>query len=273
MEPLTLYRCGMAALPPIIPGHRAGLAFVVSAGLLLGGCSRHDTAEAVVRAAREAEAAAAAQQKLAETEKALAARSDALALADETRSEAERRLAQASAALAERDTQLRAAQAELEALKKRDAFVFAEARALQQQARNILAVAAYEKFLKEFPTSDFAPLATSAISELQAQTQRDQQRWAAMTDPKAKEREMQNLFRDGLLTPKELAPWIKKKNRAQVIALLGKPSHLFPGGSEIGYNDKITNPATGRRSMLVITFDADIVSALRAEYAGQRFIP
>jgi hypothetical protein len=84
---------------------------------------------------------------------------------------------------------------------------------------------------------------------------------------------MLNLFRDGLLTPKELAPWIKKKTRTQVVELLGKPSHLFPTGTEIGYNEKITNPATGRRTMLLITFDADIVSALRADYAGQRLIP
>jgi hypothetical protein len=266
---LVISECGMAAFPFHLPV----LASVLSLGLLLGGCGRANRAAAESQAAEAAAAAEVTQQKLAAAEKTLAGTGDALALATEARDAAQERLAQTTAQLAERDAQLRAVQAELDAVKKRDAFVFAEARAQHQQGRNILAVAAYEKFLKDYPASDFAPLATSAIAELQTQTLRDQQRWAAMKDPKAKEREMQGLFRDGLLTPKELAPWIRKKTRAQVIALLGKPSHLFPDGTEIGYNDKITNPATGRRTMLVITFDADIVSALRAEYAGQRLIP
>jgi hypothetical protein len=211
----------MAALRFLLP------ASLLTLALVLGGCDRASQASAT-QAAQAAAAAEAAQQKLAESEKMLASKGDALALSNEARDAAQQRLAQVTAQLAERDAQLRAVQAELDAAKRRDAFAFAEARAHQQQGRNIIAIDGYEKFLKAYPNSDFAPLATSAIAELQAQAQRDQQRWAAMKDPKAKEREMQTLFRDGLLTPKELAPWIKKKTRAQVIALLGKPSHLSP---------------------------------------------
>jgi hypothetical protein len=259
----------MAALAHILPGHRAALASLLFLTVLLGGCNRAERAElAADKAALED-----TQGKLAEAEKALAAKGDALRLTTEDRDAAKQSLAKATADLAQRDAQLRDAKSELDTLKNRDAFVFSEIRAQQQQGRNIIALAGYEKFLKEFPNSDLAPLATSAIAELHAQAQSDQQRWASITDPKRKEREMLNLFRDGLLTPKELAPWIKKKTRAQVVELLGKPSHLFPTGTEIGYNEKITNPATGRRTMLVITFDADIVSALRADYAGQRLIP
>ena len=260
----------MAAPAHILSCHRAVLATLLFVSLLLGGCNRAERAE---RAQAERAAVEETQRKLSEAEKALAAKGDALALATEARDAAKQSLEKVTAELAQRDAQLRDAKAEIDSLKKRDAFVFSEVRAQQQQGRNIIALAGYEKFLKDFPKSDLAPLATTAIAELHAQTQSDQQRWAAIADPKRKEREMLNLFRDGLLTPKELAPWIKKKTRAEVVTLLGKPSHLFPSGTEIGYNEKITNPTTGRRTMLVITFDADIVSALRADYAGQRLIP
>ena len=94
-----------------------------------------------------------------------------------------------------------------------------------------------------------------------------------MTDPKRKERETLNLFRDGLLTPQELGPLIRKKTLAQVIALLGDPSHTFPGGTDIGYSERVTNPRTGRKGMLIITFDSAGVAAFRIDYAGPKMVP
>lgn len=263
----------MAEHSHILPEHRAVLAPLLAFTLLLAGCDSGERKELAQQAEQTKGRLEETERKLAEAEKALAANGDVLAMTADARDTAKARLAEVDAALSERTAQLESVIAELDGLKKHEALVFAGIRAEQRKGRHIIALADYEKFLKAYPEGDFAELAMKAVAEIQAQKQRDNERWAAMTDPKRKEREFATLFRDGLLTPRELAPWIKKKTRAQVIALLGRPSHLFPGGSEIGYNDKIVNPATGRRTMLVIAFDADVVSTLRAEYAGQRLIP
>ncbi len=84
---------------------------------------------------------------------------------------------------------------------------------------------------------------------------------------------MLDLIGDGLLTPREIAPLVKKKTKNQVLAMLGKPNFNFPDGTEIGYMDRATNPATGRKGMLIVTFDSGGVAAVRVDYAGQKIIP
>lgn len=260
----------MAVFFPVPLGLRPARAFLpILLALAFAGCERPERAEL----AQLKPELVAARAQFAQAEKALAATRDELTLTTATLEATKKGLIENERTITALHAQLRTTQADLDALKKRDAFVFAELRTHQQQGRNIIALAGYQKFLKDFPASPFAADATDAITALSAQAQQESQRWAELADPKRKERELLGLFRDGLLTPRELAPLIKRKTRTQVLDLLGKPTHVFPDGKEIGYNDRITNPATGRRSMLVITFDAGIVAALRADYAGQKLIP
>jgi hypothetical protein len=254
-------------------GLRLSLASLVLTASLLTGCHRteRDLAQQVDGLKTEVDDT---KRKLGEAEKGLAAKQGELAATAADLEAAKRTLAEKIVALAERDTQWRAAQTELETLKKRDTFVFSDIRAAQEQGRSTVALSRYQQFVKDYPNSPFVSEASAAIAVLSTETEREAQRRANVFDPKRQERETLRLFGEGLLTPKELAPLLKNRTRAQVLAMLGRPNHVFPEGAEIGYVDKVTNPATGTKGMLIITFDANgVATALRVDYAGPKLIP
>ncbi len=175
--------------------------------------------------------------------------------------------------IVQRDAQIKVVQTELDALKKRDAFVFADIRLLHEQGRFTVALGRYQQFLKDFPNSPFAALATNAIAELTTESQREAQWQAEVFDPRRRERETMRLITTGLLTPRELAPMLRGRNRTEVLSLLGRPDNVLPDGNEIGYSDRVTNPATGKKGMLIVTFESGTVAALRIDYAGQKYTP
>jgi hypothetical protein len=212
-------------------------------------------------------------QKLATAEKSLAKLKDELALAGSALDSANHGHAELEKALNERDTQLRAAKAEIEALKKRDAFVFADISAVQQEGQTLVALSRYEKFIRDFPNSPLTAHATRVVNEMTVDSQRETKRRQEVFDPRRPERELVKLFNEGLSTPQELAPLLKNKTRTQVLAALGRPSQTFNDGAEVGYVDRATNPATGKRGMLIISFTADTVSSVRLEYAGRKIVP
>ena len=175
-------------------------------------------------------------------------------------------------ALNERNTQLRAAKAELEELKKKDAFAFAEIAATQQQGSNALAVTRYQKFIAEYPKSPLVAHANNAIAQL-TEVQKEVRRQIEQMDPAKREKDFSKAFNEGYMTLQELAPHLKKKTLPQVLALLGRPNQTYNEGTEIGYADRAVNPATGSRGMLIVSFEAGTVAALRVEYAGKKMTP
>jgi cell division protein FtsB len=211
--------------------------------------------------------------KLEVAGKALAAKQAELAAATTALEAGKIERAERDQVISQRESQIRSAQTEIDALKKRDAFVFAEIRALHQQGATLTALNRYRQFLRDFPNSPLAANATAAIAELTTEGQREIDGQGDLFAVTRQETRTLDYFRDGLLTPQEMAPMLKRKTRTQVFALLGRPNFNFPDGKEVGYNDKATNPVTGKRGMLIISFDSDEVSALRVDYAGRPVTP
>lgn len=213
------------------------------------------------------------RRKLSGAEKSLTSASDQLVLATLALDAAKKGIAEKDQALAQRDEQLRVAQAEIVALKKTDGFAFAEIRGLQQKGQSTVALGRYQQFVRDFPGSPLAADATSAIAALNAESQRDSRARQEIIDPKRPERELVKLFNEGYSSPQELALLFKGKTKAQVLALCGRPQQVFNDGTEIGYADKTTDPATSRKGMLIVGFSGDVVSTLRVDYAGRKIRP
>ena len=213
------------------------------------------------------------QRKIADLGKSLAAKDGELKAAAAAVEADKTQIAEKELVVAKKDAQVRSLQSEIDALKKRDAFVFAEISALQHQGQASAALARYQQFIKDFPKSPLAANATSAINELTVTTEQEARQRAFAAEPKSRQREFVQQFEDGFLTLQELAPVLKKKSVAQVLALLGPPNRVFGEGTEIGYVDKAIDPVTGKRGTFIIAFEFDTVANLRVEYAGRRLVP
>lgn len=213
------------------------------------------------------------QRKLESTEKLLTATKEDLSAAAKALEAASQGSADMKKSLAERDAQLQAAKSEIETLRKREEFVFASISALQQEGQTSVALTRYEQFIRDYPNSPLTVHAMRVVAETTAGFQRDAKRRLDGLDPKRPDRQVAKLFQEGLSTPQELAPLLRNKTRAQVLALFGRPNQTFNEGAEIGYADRATNPATGKKGMLIIAFTADVVSSLRLEYAGRKILP
>ncbi|MGB8169690.1 MAG: hypothetical protein WCF18_19470 [Chthoniobacteraceae bacterium] len=213
------------------------------------------------------------KQKLTAAASNVEAKNAELTAATAALATAKTQLAEKDALIAKKDSQIKILQSELETLKKRDAFVFAEIAALQQQGQSALALSRYEQFVKDFPKSPLADNASAAINQLTVTTEKEARQKAIAADPKSRQREFLQQFEDGFLTLQDLAPVLKKKTVAQVLALLGPPNRIYGDGTEIGYVDKAIDPATGKRGIFIIAFELDTVANLRVEYAGRRMVP
>lgn len=236
-----------------------------AAGLLLG-CQKaappDRTAEITSLSAQVAEL----QQRLDAADKALAEQMSAVASAVAATDKTRREGAERDVVLAEKDKQLQAAQAELAAMKRRDAFAYAEASGVQAKGLTGSALARYQKFVEDFPTSPLVADANRAIAEL---TVANQKMKAVMADPKKEEQTKFKQVAENIVTVQEIMPVLKGRSSAEVVKILGAPNRSFRNGSEIGYLDKILDPATGQKDTLVIIFEEDRVSAIRVGYRGR----
>jgi septal ring factor EnvC (AmiA/AmiB activator) len=212
------------------------------------------------------------KRRLSHLQNSLAAKDAELAVTTTALETAKSGLADMEKVLNDHNTQLRAVKIELDELKKRDALVFAEIAAAQQQGQSTIAVARYQKFIADFPKSPLVAHANTAIAQL-TEVQREVRKQVEQLDPKRRERDFQKTFNEGYMTLQELAPYLKKKTVAQVLALLGRPNQTFNDGTEIGYADRAINPATSTRGMLIVSFEGGTVSTLRVEYAGRKMTP
>ncbi len=178
-----------------------------------------------------------------------------------------------AATSANSEAKLAALQAELSAMKKRDAFVFLEASAALRSGTADIALERYQQFLKNFPNSPLAADADRAITELSATADREMRARVAVTDPRRADRDALQNFRDGTVTLKEIAPLLKGRSQSEIVKLLGAPSQTFRDGKELGYADKIIDTTTGNKGTLVIGFESDSVSTLRIGYLGKPVKP
>ena len=262
----------MAALSSAVC-HRA---LLLLTGALLTGCLPEDSTSV-----RQVESVRTeldeAKRRIAHIQKAIAIKDEEV-LATTTELESiKATLAEKEQALALREKELQAAKIALETLKKSDAIVFGEIRAQQLQGQTAAAITRYYQFIKDYPKSPLAGVAGTLVGELSApktEAPRPGTATAApYVDPKKREREFQKTFNEGYMTLKELAPALRKKSVAQILALLGNPNQVFNGGTELGYSDKAINPVTGSRGMLIVGFENGTVESLRVEYAGRKITP
>jgi len=243
------------------------------AAVLLGGCKRQQHQDVGPELDRVKGDLEETRRKLTAAEKSLAEVKDQLALASAVVATAQAAAAAKAELLAQADAQRLALQTENDSLKRSDAMVFAAIRAVQLQGHSVTALNRYQQFVKDFPQSPLAGYANAAITELTSESAREAQRRREQFDPKRAERELVKRFHEGFSTLQELAPLFKKKTRAQVVALVGAPTQTFYNGTELGYDDRVIDGATGKKGMLVIGFEGGVVSSLRVNYAGRKFVP
>ena len=237
------------------------------------GCKRGagpDLAAEVARLNAESEGL---KQKLSAAEKALEARKDAVVLAADATDAAKKQAVEKEQLAAQKDAQIRALQAELTALKKSEALVFAEISGFQQKGLTTVALSRYEQFTRDYPQSPLVANAVFAMTQLSATADREARTRASQVSPKRREAEVLQYLADGTASVEEIAPLLKNKTPAAVVKLLGPPSRTYRNGTEFGYVDKVSDPAKGGKDTLVISFDEGNVSGLRAGYLGREIKP
>ncbi|MEI9893586.1 MAG: hypothetical protein WDN28_06730 [Chthoniobacter sp.] len=213
------------------------------------------------------------KKKLAAAEKDSAAKDDAVTLAKEDVEKAKRELADKDQIVAGKDARIHALEGEIAEMKKRDAFVYAEASKLHQQNLNTSSLDRYRQFVASFPASPLVADANRAITELSVSAPREARARAVAIDPRAVERDALKKFSDGWATPEDLAPLLKRKSMSDVVKLLGPPNATYREGTELGYVDKVVDATTGTRGTLVIGFEEDKVTTLRLGYLGKPIRP
>jgi hypothetical protein len=213
------------------------------------------------------------KKKLSTTEKEMVAKDDAVVLAKEEAEKAKKDVAEREKVIAEKDAKIHALEGELAEIKKRDAFVYADASRLHQQNLNTSSLDRYKQFVAAFPTSALVADANRAIAELSVTAPKEARARAVTLDPYAVEKEALKKYSDGWATPEDLAPLLKGKSKAAVVKLLGTPNMMYREGTELGYVDKVVDKNTGNRATLVIGFEEDRVATLRLGYLGKPIRP
>ena len=250
------------------PPHAVLIALIGLAALPLA-CHRESPPDFTAELARLKTEAVGLRQKLGTAEQTVETQKDALELARATAAATKTEAAESGQLARQKDAQLRAAQAELAELKKSEALAFAEIGGLQKKGLTALALSRYAQFLKDHPDSPLAPHAANAVTQLTATAAREARAHASVVDPKRKEREVLQYFADGLATVEEIAPLLKNRTPAEVVKLLGPPHRTYRDGTEFGYEDKVSDSATGTKNTLVISFEEGRVSGLRTGYTGR----
>lgn len=245
---------------------------LIAAGSLLGGCEREgaDTTRQIDGMKADMEES---KRRISHIQNSLASKDGELAENIQALEAAKAQIVDLQKAIEERNGQLRAAKTEIDELKKRDAIVFGEIVALQQRGQSVVAVSRYQKFITDYPKSPLVVNAKDAITQLTELPPELKKQVPLPADPAKREREFSKTFNEGYMTLQEIAPYVKKKSLAQVLALLGKPNQSFRDNTEIGYIERAINPATGSRGMLVVAFEEGVVASLRVEYAGRKVVP
>jgi hypothetical protein len=270
-----------AFVPVIVPVHRRSIsvclwlaAWSMAGALFLTGCDRDagdhsrqfEGLRADIDEARRR--VSSLQNSLASKDKELAVMTEALQTSRDEFNKVDERAKAMS-------IEAQAAKTELEAIKKKDSFVFGEIAATQGAGTSMLAITRYKKFIADYPKSPLVLHANNAIAQL-TEVQKDvghRPATVAAEEATKKDKDFQRNLSDGYVSLQDLAPYVRKKSVAQIVALLGRPNQTYNEGNEFGYVDKAINPSTGTRGMLIVSFDGGIVSSIRVEYAGRKMTP
>jgi hypothetical protein len=258
---------------------RAPTRFAFSISLILAGafpsaCRKDPTPDLNAEITRLKSELEGTRKKLAETDKGLDAAKSELALAKaDAANAAKKRGEEQDRTFLQKDGQIRVLQQELADTRKNEGFAFAQISALQPKGLTTLALSRYQQFIKDYPDSPLVADANRAIAELSVTAQREARAHANIVDPKRAERELLKNINEGGATLDEIAPLLKDRSLAGVIKLLGRPSRTYRDGAEIGYTDRVIDPVTRAKETLVISFDSDKVSGLRAGYLGKEIKP
>lgn len=244
---------------------------LILSGIALAGCRRQSAPDHSAEVQRLTSELENTRLKLEAVEKALATKREDIALATAT-DEGKAPAAATQTSDVQKDAKIALLQTELDALKKRDAFAYAEASAAFRSGADI-ALSRYQQFIKNFPNSPLAADADRAITELAAVTDRETRARMTFADPRRAGRDALQHFSDGTVTVKEIAPLLRNRSAAEVVKLLGQPTQTYRDGKELGYVDKVIDTATGNKATLVIGFEADSVSTLRLGYLGKPIKP
>ena len=207
------------------------------------------------------------------TKARLAAQQEQIAAAASAAETAQKIAADNAPALLEKDGQLRALQKEVAELKKSEAQTYADASATLLKGVTSTTVNRYEQFVRDFPKSPLVTDANRAIAELTVTAHREAQWRQSIIDPKRPERETLKHFADGIASLEEMAPLVKKKTKEEVVALLGPPNKSYRGGEEIGYANRVIDPATGEKGTLIVAFQEERVLSVRVGYQGKELRP
>ncbi len=275
------YRFGMAASVPVIVhvhrrATRACLWFAVcaAAGIFLAACDRDGTEHP-----RQVEGLRAdldeARRRVSSLQNSLSGKDKELATMTEALQASRDELGKLDERTKAAQVEAQVAKTELEAMKKKDSFAFGEIAATQNAGTSALAITRYKKFIADFPKSPLVLHANNAIAQL-TEVQKDvahRPATIAAEEASKRDKEFQKNISDGYVSLQDLAPYVRKKSVAQVVALLGRPNQTYNEGNEFGYAEKALNPLTGTRGMLIVSFESGIVSSIRVEYAGRKLIP
>lgn len=237
------------------------------------GCKRGTGPELNAEVARLQVEAEGLRQKLSAAETILQAKQDELALAADAAGTAKRQRTEQDDIVLQKDAQIQAAQTELADLRKGGAAVFAEISGLQQQGLTTAALARYQQFLTDHPRSPLTAHATAAITALSVTAEREARARVSQVAPQRAARELLKQIEEGAATLEEIAPLLKKKTPAEVVRLLGKPNKTYRNGSEFGYVDRVVDATGSGKETLIISFDSDSVTGLRAGYLGREIKP
>ena len=173
----------------------------------------------------------------------------------------------------QKEAEVAEAKTAISAVKNTDALAYSEASAQVSKGSTSNALERYQKFILDYPDSPLVADANRAIADLTPQVAKDAQYRTSLIDPRRADRDLIKRFGDGIVTVQELVPLLRRRSQAEVIQLLGRPSRTYRNGTELGYEDKVIDTTTGNKSTLVISFEADRVTALRSGYQGREVKP
>jgi hypothetical protein len=245
-------------------------------GLLLASCGRYEgqaPPDAQVQTLQLKEELERSRKKLALLERGATSKDDNVALAKEEAEKAAKDSGDKDRLLAEKDARIAALEKDVADLKKGEPFAYVESSKLHQEGMNASALLRYRQFIKTYPKSPLVADANRAINELAPIAPGQPGAHAATPDPRIAEREFQRQFSDGFASVQDIGVMLKHRFKADVIRLLGTPNTTYRDGLELGYVDKVIDPATGGRGTLVIAFEDGQVSTLRVGYQGRPIRP
>jgi hypothetical protein len=163
--------------------------------------------------------------------------------------------------------------AEVDRLKRQDAYIFTEAGKLLDAGDLSAALQAYQSFVRDFPSSPQVSDAQAQIQEIEQRLEAQQDETAARAQREREEREQKELAERirGGMTVEEWWGVLRGKTTDQVKELLGTPGYTTDGDRRWTYYSRAVMPYSGKRELLCVHFRDGIVVATQGENPDKLF--